>query len=310
MRSGLRLTAVFLAVICLGAAAFLGWKILQTEHEHQAGINAYDRIAEIAGGADGTEDEGHKGPGGIPVSAGSGEAASSDGCLTDESDEVSQEDADESGSGFHENVDEQYGSGDQSSADLSKPADLPQINFRALQEVNPDVIGWIYSPDTTINYPVVQGDDNAYYLKHLADGTENRNGCPFLDVQNRPDFTDDNSIIYGHHMQNGTMFAGISWYEDQSYYDEHPVMYLMTPSAPYRIELFSGYITTMDSSAYMQTFGGIREHTDWLKDVSGRSDFRANLEISAYDRVINLSTCAYRFENARYVLHGKLVKLR
>ena len=155
------------------------------------------------------------------------------------------------------------------------------------------MIGWIYRPDTTINYPVVQGDDNAYYLKHLADGTENRNGCPFLDVQNRPDFTDDNSIIYGHHMQNGTMSAGISWYEDQSYYDEHPVMYLMTPSATYRIELFSGYITTMDSSAYMQTFGGIREHTDWLKDVSGRSDFRANLEISAYDRVIRnrYSTC-------------------
>ena len=64
------------------------------------------------------------------------------------------------------------------------------------------------------------------------------------------------------------------------------------------------------SSAYMQNFGRIREHTDWLKEVSGRSDFRANLEISAYVRVITLSTCAYCFENARYVLHGKLVELR
>jgi len=310
MKSGFRLAAVFLAVICLGAAAFLGWNILQTEHEYRAGISAYDRIAEIAGGTGGTGHESHEGPGEIPASAGSEKVTSNEGSQTNEPDEGSQENADESESGFHENADEQYGSGDQSSADLSKPVDLPDINFRALQEVNPDVIGWIYSPDTTINYPVVQGDDNAYYLKHLADGTENRNGCPFLDVQNRPDFTDDNSIIYGHHMQNGTMFAGISWYEDQSYYDEHPKMYLMTPSATYRIELFSGYITTMDSSAYMQNFGSIREHTDWLKDVSGRSDFRANLEISAYDRVITLSTCAYRFENARYVLHGKLVKLR
>ena len=147
-------------------------------------------------------------------------------------------------------------------------------------------------------------------FRDLKPGTENRNGCPFLDVQNRPDFTDDNSIIYGHHMQNGTMFAGISWYEDQSYYDEHPIMYLMTPSATYRIELFSGYITTMDSSAYMQNFGSIRDQTDWLKEVSSRSDFRANLEISAHDRVITLSTCAYRYENARYVLHGKLMELR
>lgn len=254
--------------------------------------------------------EGHKGPGGIPASAGSGEADRDKGSQTNDPEEDSEEDPDGSESVFHENPEDWSGADDQRSVDLSKPEDLPEINFKALQEVNPDVIGWIYSPDTTINYPVVQGDDNAYYLKHLADGTENRNGCPFLDVQNRPDFTDDNSVIYGHHMQNGTMFAGISWYEDQSYYDEHPVMYLMTPSATYRIELFSGYITTMDSSAYMQNFGSVREHTDWLKEVSGRSDFRANLEISAYDRVITLSTCAYRFENARYVLHGKLVKLR
>ncbi|MBP3204925.1 MAG: class B sortase [Lachnospiraceae bacterium] len=310
MRSGLRLAAVFLAVICLGAAAFLGWKILQTEHEYRAGISAYDRLAEIAGGTDGTGRESREGPGEIPASVGSGEAASSDGSQTNEPDEDFEEDSNGSGSGFHGNPEVWSGSEDQSLADLSKPADLPDINFKALQEMNPDVIGWIYSPDTTINYPVVQGDDNAYYLKHLADGTENRNGCPFLDVQNRPDFTDDNSIIYGHHMQNGTMFAGISWYEGQSYYDEHPVMYLITPSATYRIELYSGYITTMDSSAYMQNFGSVREHTDWLKKVSGRSDFRANLEISAYDRVITLSTCAYRFENARYVLHGKLVKLR
>ena len=310
MRSGLRLAAVFLAVICMGTAAFFGWKILQTEHEYRAGISAYDRIAEIAGETDGTGNESHEGPGGIPASVGSGEADQEEGSQTNDHTKLSGDDADVSEHGAHENTDDRSGSDEQGLADLSKPADLPEINFKALQEVNPDVIGWIYSPDTTINYPVVQGDDNAYYLKHLADGTENRNGCPFLDVQNRPDFTDDISIIYGHHMQNGTMFACVSWYEDQSYYDEHPVMYLMTPEAAYRIELFSGYITTMDSSAYMQNFGSIRDQTDWLKEVSSRSDFKANLEISAHDRVITLSTCAYRFENARYVLHGKLVELR
>ena len=310
MKSRLRLAAVFLAVICLGAAAFLGWKILQAEHEYRAGISAYDRIAEIADGADGTGNKSHKGPGETPASAGSGETDRDKGNQTNDPEKDSEEDPDGSGSGFHENPEDWSGSDDQRSEDLSKPANLPEINFKALQEVNPDVIGWIYSPDTTINYPAVQGDDNAYYLKHLADGTENRNGCPFLDVQNRPDFTDDNSIIYRHHMQNGTMFACVSWYEDQSYYDKHPVMYLMTPKANYRVELFSGYTTEMDSSAYMQNFGSIRDQTDWLKEVSSRSDFRANLEISAYDRVITLSICAYRFENARYVLHGKLMELR
>lgn len=304
MKSGLRSAAAFLAVICLGAAVFLGFKILQTEHDYREGINAYEQLAEIAAGPESQNTVDSEGPGTIPAPSslkvtGPEEHALEDQTESDSSDVTDLQEKDEGLSG----------SGSRKSKDPENDIDLPEINFKALQEVNPDVIGWIYSPDTTINYPVVQGDDNAYYLKHLADGTENRNGCPFLDVQNRPDFSDDNSIIYGHHMQNGTIFAGISWYEDQSYYDEHPVMYLMTPAVNYRIELFSGYTTEMDSSAYMQTFGSIREHTDWLKEVSGRSDFRANMEISALDRVITLSTCAYRFENARYVLHGKLVEL-
>ena len=305
MRSSLRLAAVFLAVICLGVAAFLGLKILQTEHDYREGINAYEQMAEIAAGSENRDTVDSEGPGAI--------LAPSSLKVTRPEEQASedQEDSDPVDVTDLQEKDEKLsGSRSRKPKDLENAINLPEINFKVLQEVNPDVISWIYSPDTTINYPVVQGDDNAFYLKHLADGTENRNGCPCLDVQNSKDFSDDNSIIYGHHMQNGTMFAGISWYEGQSYYDEHPVMYLMTPTAIYRIEIFSGYTTKMDSSAYMQTFGSIREHTDWLKEVSGRSDFRANLEISAYDRVITLSTCAYRFENARYVLHGKLVELR
>ena len=304
MRSGLRLAAALLAVICLGAAVFLGLKILQTEHDYREGINAYEQMAEIAAGAESRDAVDSEGAGAIPAPSSLKSTGPEEHALED------QEDSDPADvTDLLEKDEALSGSGSRKPKDSENAINLPEINFKALQEVNPDVIGWIYSPDTTINYPVVQGDDNAFYLKHLADGTENRNGCPFLDVQNRSDFSDDNSIIYGHHMQNGTMFAGISWYEDQSYYDEHPVMYLMTPTATYRIELFSGYTTEMDSSAYMQIFGSIPEHTDWLKEVSGRSDFRANLEISAYDRVITLSTCAYRFENARYVLHGKLVEL-
>ena len=305
MRDTLKWAAVLLAVICLGIAAFFGLKILQTEHDYREGINAYEQMAEIATGSKSRDTDESEGPGAIPAPSSLKVTGPEEHALEDQEDSDSADVTD-----LQEKDEELSGSGSMKTKDPENDIDLPEINFKVLQQVNPDVIGWIYSPETTINYPVVQGDDNAFYLKHLADGTENRNGCPFLDLQNRSDFSDDNSIIYGHHMQNGTMFAGISWYEDQSYYDEHLVMYLMTPTASYRIELFSGYTTKMDSSAYMQTFGSIREHTDWLKEVSGRSDFRANLEISALDRVITLSTCAYQFENARYVLHGKLVELK
>ena len=306
MRDTLKWAAVLLAVICFGIAAFFGFKVLQTERDYCEGINAYEQLAEIAAEPEGCESENEKGgePGTDPAPA-TLKVVEAKGSAGADPENPDSADVTE----FPEKDAETQGSEGLKSKDAEKDIHLPEINFKALQAVNPDVIAWIYCPDTAINYPVVQGDDNAYYLNHLADGTESRNGCPFLDVQNRPDFSDANSIVYGHHMQNGTMFAGISWYEDQSYYDGHPVMYLLTPTANYRIELFSGYTTEMDSSAYMQTFGSIREHTDWLKEVSGRSDFRANLEISALDRVITLSTCAYRFENARYVLHGKLVEL-
>lgn len=254
-------------------------------------INAYERMAEIAAGLESRDNVDSEGQGAI--------LGPSSLKVTGLEEQAPEDQADSSDvTDLQEKDEELPESGSRKPKDPENAIDLPEINFKALQEVNPDVIAWIYSPDTTINYPVVQGDDNAYYLKHLADGTKNWNGCPFLDIQNKPDFSDTNFIIYGHHMQNGTMFAGISWYEDQSYYDEHPVMYLMTPAATYRIELFSGYTTEMNSSAYMQTFDSIREHADWLKEVSRRSDFRANLEISALDWVITLSTCAYRFENA------------
>ena len=303
MRSIIKWAAIVLAIICMGAAALLGWKILHTEHEYQAGISAYDQIAEIAGVANGTENQGNMGPGGILALVISGNAEQADNSQTSNTDVKNDSEKDDPADNNGVLPESEV----QDASTCERPPDLPEINFKAMKEMNPDVIGWLYCPDTAINYPVVQGNDNAFYLKHLADGMENSNGCPFLDVQNRPDFTDDNSIIYGHHMKNGTMFASISWYEDQDYYEDHPIMYLMTPSATYQIKLFSGYITTMNSSAYMQTLGSIREHTNWLKEVSGKSDFKANLEISAYDRVITLSTCAYNFENARYVLHGKTV---
>lgn len=88
------------------------------------------------------------------------------------------------------------------------------VNLEAAQEVNGDIVAWIHSPDTVIDYPVCQGEDNVYYLSHLADGTYNRNGCLFIDCENAEDFSDDNTIIYGHHMASGKMFATLIKYAD------------------------------------------------------------------------------------------------
>lgn len=91
-----------------------------------------------------------------------------------------------------------------------------QVDFDALSAVNPDVTGWIYLPDSVISYPVVQGEDNSYYLKHLFDGTPNSSGCLFLDSRCEG-LTGRNSVIYGHYMKNGTLFGSLKEYRDQAY---------------------------------------------------------------------------------------------
>ena len=105
----------------------------------------------------------------------------------------------------------------------------PEVDFAALREINPDIVAWIYIEGTKINYPIVQGEENSYYLKHLFSGEWNGSGCIFLDFRNDASFADRHSIIYGHHMKNGTMFTDLDKYKKQEFFDEHPVALLITP---------------------------------------------------------------------------------
>ncbi|MBO5160267.1 MAG: class B sortase [Lachnospiraceae bacterium] len=186
---------------------------------------------------------------------------------------------------------------------------VPEIDFAALKEINEEVVGWLYLPDTVINYPVVQGDDNSYYLRHLVDGNYNSNGCLFMDYKNQSDFTDDNTLVYGHHMNSGKMFASLVEYKEQSFYDAHPVLYFLTEDAVYQIELFAGYTTTADTGAYMISLSTREEKIEWLKEMFHSSDFFADVTVSALDHIVTFSTCAYDFQDARYVVHGKLTLL-
>ncbi|MCR5608806.1 MAG: class B sortase [Lachnospiraceae bacterium] len=189
------------------------------------------------------------------------------------------------------------------------PIQKLEVNFDKLKDVNEDIIGWIYSYDTAINYPIVQGEDNDYYLKHLFNKKSNKAGSIFMDAINNRDFTDDNTMIYGHHMNNGSMFASLSNYKSQSYYEAHPYIYIVTPDKDYRIEVFSGYVTDFDSEAYTVTFADDESKEDFIKKVKKKSSFKSKVEVSAEDYLITLSTCDYTYKNARYAVHGKLVPI-
>lgn len=190
--------------------------------------------------------------------------------------------------------------------EASDGVNWPIVDFEALQAINPDVVAWIYIEGTTINYPVVRGTDNSYYLYRLVDGTVNGAGSIFMDYRSESGLSDRHTVFYGHHMQNGSMFQPITQYKDQAFYDDHPVALIMTPTGNYTLEFFAGYVTDMNSQAWKLEFASDEEFALWLEETAARSVFTGSTEPTAQDRVVTLSTCTYEYDDARFVLVGVL----
>lgn len=179
----------------------------------------------------------------------------------------------------------------------------PEVDFEVLRSINSDFAGWLYIDGTEINYPFVQGKDNNYYLKHLFSGEWNDAGCVFLDSRNKSDFTDCNSILYGHHMKNGTMFSSLTDFKRQEYYEEHKTAFLLTPEKNFQIEFFAGYVATVNDDAWRVDFTN-NEFEAWCMRAKEKSCFTSGVTPKNTDRIITLSTCSYEFFNARFVLLG------
>ena len=176
-----------------------------------------------------------------------------------------------------------------------------RVDFQQLLAQYPNAVGWLYCDGTPINYPVMQSDDNDYYLRRLPDGTYNTAGSLFADYRCGELGESNNYIIYGHNMKNGTMFSSLTKYKSQSYYGEHPVLYLYTPEGNYQIELIAGFVSKPTGEIYNtnQTYEQILKY-------SSNSTFRSNVDPCEGDCYITLSTCSYEYENARYVVIGRL----
>jgi len=180
-----------------------------------------------------------------------------------------------------------------------------KVDFDALTKLNDDVVAWIYGAYTHLNYPIVQGDDNDYYLYRLLDGSSNSNGTLFMDYRNDGGFTNQNTLIYGHNMKSGNMFGRLEDYKDPNYYKEHPYLYLMTPQQDYRLELFAGFVCDHDADVY-----SFELSQDYLASCMRRSTFTAHVELPAPDdKIVTLSTCSYEYEDARYVVMGTLTPI-
>lgn len=183
-----------------------------------------------------------------------------------------------------------------------------KVDFPSLLEQNPDTVGWIFLEDTRISYPIVQAEDNEWYMTHLFDGTVNKSGSIFLDYRNLDDFSDRHSIIYGHRMKNGTMFAGLRYFDSQDYYDAHPLFLLMTPDQNYVVEIFSAYIASVNDDSWKLSFENEDEYADWLKWLEQSSCIDADFTPTIQDRIVTFSTCTGTSYDVRLVVHGRILE--
>lgn len=192
-------------------------------------------------------------------------------------------------------------------------ADLT-VDWDALRAVNPDIVAWVYVPDSPINYPVVQGDDNEEYLHKAFDGSTGwlaSAGTIFLDSTNSSDFSDRNSALYGHHMNDGSMFASLSDWQNNDEFNAHRDIYVLTPQGNYRLKTFALVKTTGDDALVQTTFSSDESYQSYIQDKLDRSVTTQQGEVlSAADirQSMLFSTCEYSQADGRAVLFAAVVE--
>ncbi|MEG2833186.1 MAG: class B sortase [Ruthenibacterium sp.] len=181
------------------------------------------------------------------------------------------------------------------------------VQFARLAQINSDAIAWLQCAGTPIDYPIVQGDDNSYYLKHDIHKEWSSAGCIFLDYRNQPDFSQMQSIVFGHNFyRNDLMLTSLLNYQKQTYYDTFPTMTLYTPTAEYTVRLFSGYAIEAAQYDLKMDYDTPQEYEQFLREAQEKSDFVSTVVPAATDRIFTFCTCSENGEDARYLLHGVL----
>lgn len=218
----------------------------------------------------------------------------------------------------------------QEEADLTKEAEEPEqeeetdgalaeydvpekiIDWAALQEENADIYAWITVPGTVIDYPVLQHSEELdYYLNHNLDGSSGYPGCIYTQMMNSKEWDDPQTVLYGHNMKNGTMFAGLHQYEDSLFFEENPYVYIYSEDCVRVYRIFAAYefssahllltFDTKNPETFEAYLGGIFQR-DGLGD-----NFNRELEVTAEDKILTLSTCITNKPDNRYLVQAVLV---
>ena len=184
------------------------------------------------------------------------------------------------------------------------------VDFEKLLEMNSDVVGWIrFDEPSEINYPVGQGRDNEEYLKRTFEANTNKLGTLFVDVNNPGDFSGRNTFIYGHNMKNGSMFAQLLKYKDDSFYKEHPYFYIYTPDGKVRTyEIFSAGVVKDTSDSYIMDYADDAAFQTYIDYIKQQSAYPTSAEVTTASKIVSLSTCTNVRDDERFLVHGVMIK--
>lgn len=185
-------------------------------------------------------------------------------------------------------------------------ADLAAIDLLELRNFNTDVVGWISIPDTKISYPLMQGEDNQYYLSHNWKDESSGGGSVFLESTNDKELTDFHTIAYGHRMGNDTMFGSLKYYRDWSYWREHPNVYVVLDDVIYCYSIFSAHEASVKGIVYRLDMQENQLEEEFLQHCLESSVISTDLTPKPDDRILTLSTCTGNGYANRWVVHGVL----
>lgn len=189
---------------------------------------------------------------------------------------------------------------------------IPEIQIAQrlseLQEKNAQVIGWLAFDELDISYPIMQAEDNVYYLTHTFSETENKAGSIFMDAGNTKNFTDYHNIIYGHNMKNRTMFGWLKKYYEKAFYEGNEFFTIYTEKQAYRYEIFSVHMISETDEVYTIWFAPgeeTAEYTNYVERLKSRAWYDTGVNVTGKDKIVTLSTCTAS-DDKRFVIHGKL----
>ena len=187
------------------------------------------------------------------------------------------------------------------------------LQVKQLQEQNTDIVGWLEIENTNINYPVLQGTDNSYYMTHNYKKENSKNGAIFLDANYNWNIPSNNLLIYGHNLGNGMMFQELLKYEKKSFYSQHPVIRFTTAEEDAQYEIISVFKSRVYYKSEKNVFRyyhfinneSEKEYNQFVKNAKNASLYPIDATASYGDQLITLSTCSYYVEDGRFAVVGR-----